>query len=113
MTLAAGGRLAVATAAGPVTSPLPQALVIGGTVLAVPWWAHRRQRARVRIERKLQAWPEIAKAVGLPGSQVMSALVDVWMAARRWRSSSGGGSRVASWVVNSYIGRPCSSRSAW
>ena len=82
VTLAAGGWLAAATAAGPVTSPLPQALVIGGTVLAVPWWAHRRRRARVRIERKLQAWPEIAKAVGLPGSQVMSALVDVW----GWRS---------------------------
>jgi hypothetical protein len=82
VTLVAGGWLAAATAAGPVTSPLPQALVIGGTVLAVPWWAHRRRRARVRIERKLQAWPEIAKAVGLPGSQVMSALVDVW----GWRS---------------------------
>ena len=82
MTLAAGGWLAAATAACPVTSPLPHALVIGGTVLAVPWWAHRRRRARVRIERKLQAWPEIAKAVGLPGSQVMSALVDVW----GWRS---------------------------
>ncbi|MGP0023294.1 MAG: hypothetical protein ACLPKE_07990 [Streptosporangiaceae bacterium] len=44
VTLAAGGWLAAATAAGPVTSPLPQALVIGGTVLAVPWWAHRRRR---------------------------------------------------------------------
>ena len=31
---------------------------------------------------QLQAWPEIANAVGLPGSQVMSALVDVW----GWRS---------------------------
>ena len=81
-TLAAGGWLTAATAAGPVTSPLPQALILGGTVLAVPWWAHRRRRARVRIERKLEAWPEIAKAVGLPGSQVMSALVDVW----GWRS---------------------------
>ncbi len=82
VTLAAGGWLAAATAACPVTSPLPHALVIGGTVLAVPWWAHRRRRARVRIERNLQAWPEIAKAVGLPGSQVMSGLVDVW----GWRS---------------------------
>ena len=82
VTLTAGGWLAAATAAGPVTSPLPHALVIGGTVLSVPWWTHRRRRARVRIERKLQAWPEIAQAVGLPGSQVMSALVDVW----GWRS---------------------------
>jgi len=76
--LAAGGWLAVATAAGPFASPLPQALVIGGVVLSVPWWAHRRRRARVRVERKLEAWPDIARAVGLTGSQVMSAVVDVW-----------------------------------
>ena len=82
VTLAAGGWLAAATALGPATSPLPQALIAGGLVLAVPWWAHRRRRARVRVERKLAAWPEIAQAVGLPGSQVMSALVDVW----GWRS---------------------------
>ena len=50
----------------------------GGTVLAVPWWAHRRRRARVRVERTLAAWPEIAHAVGLAGSRVMSAVVDVW-----------------------------------
>lgn len=35
-------------------------------------------RARVRVERKLEAWPDIARAVGLAGSQVMSAVVDVW-----------------------------------
>ena len=50
----------------------------GGLVLSVPWWAHRRRRAKVRVERKLEAWPEIAQAVGLAGSQVMSAVVDVW-----------------------------------
>ena len=27
----------------------------------MPWWAHRRRRARVRVERKLEAWPEIAQ----------------------------------------------------
>ena len=47
-------------------------------VLAVPWWAHRRRRAKVRVERLLAAWPEIAQAVGLAGSRVMSAVVDVW-----------------------------------
>ena len=56
-TLMAGGWLAAATAAGPVTSPLPQALVVGGTVVAVPWWAHRRRRARVRIERSSRPGP--------------------------------------------------------
>jgi hypothetical protein len=44
----------------------------------VPWWAHRRRRAKVRVERALAAWPEIATSVGLSGSRVMSAVVDVW-----------------------------------
>ena len=50
-----------------------KSLGIGALVLAVPWWAHRRRRAKVRVERTLAAWPDIAKAIGLPGSQVMSA----------------------------------------
>jgi FtsK/SpoIIIE family len=74
----AGGWLAVSTAAGPSRSPLPIVLLIGGTILAVPWWAHRRRRAKVRVERTLAAWPEIADAVGLSGSRVQSAVVDVW-----------------------------------
>ena len=76
-TLAAGGWAAAAIA-GPFTVPMPQLLAIGAAVLAVPWWAHARRRARVRVERKLQVWPEIAAAVGLAGSRVMSAVVDVW-----------------------------------
>src|ERR1039457_5256462 len=75
---AVGGWLAAATAAGPGREPLPRVLVLGALVLAVPWWAHRRRRARVRVERLLAAWPEIAPAVGLAGSRVMSAVVDVW-----------------------------------
>ena len=53
-------------------------LVLATLVLAVPWWAHRRRRAKVRVERLLAAWPEIAPAVGLAGSRVMSAVVDLW-----------------------------------
>jgi len=53
-------------------------LIFGGSLLAIPWWTHRRRRARVRVERKLDAWPDIARTVGLVGSQVMSAAVDVW-----------------------------------
>src|ERR1017187_4122389 len=75
---ATGGWLAAATAAGPHHEPLPRLLVLGACVLGVPWWAHRRRRARVRVERLLAAWPEIAPAVGLAGSRVMSAVVDVW-----------------------------------
>ena len=88
-TLAVGGWLAVATALGPFTSPLPQTLIIGGPVLSVPWWAHRRRRARVRIERKLEAWPDIARAIGLAGSQVMSATVDLWGWRARLRLARG------------------------
>jgi hypothetical protein len=88
-TLAIGGWVAAATARGPVTSPLPQALIIGGLILSVPWWAHRRRRARVRLERQLEAWPDIAKAVGLAGSQVMSAVVDLWGWRARLRLARG------------------------
>ena len=75
---ATGGWLAAATAAGPSGGPLPGVLLVSVCVLGVPWWAHRRRRARVRVERLLAAWPEIAPAVGLAGSRVMSAVVDVW-----------------------------------
>jgi hypothetical protein len=88
-TLAFGGWVAVATALGPFTSPLPQALIIGGPVLSVPWWTHRRRRERVRIERKLEAWPDIAGAIGLAGSQVMSAVVDLWGWRARLRLARG------------------------
>ena len=61
-TLAAGGWMAAATALGPSAWPLPQAMAVGGLALSVPWWAHRRRRARVRVERKLEAWPDIAQS---------------------------------------------------
>ena len=88
-TLAAGGWIAAAAILGPFTVPMPQLLAIGAAVLAVPWWAHARRRARVRVERKLEVWPEIAEAVGLAGSQVMSAVVDVWGWRARFRLARG------------------------
>ena len=74
----AGAWFAAATGLGVTTQPLPQFLSIGGLVLALPWWAHRRRRAKVRVERKLAAWPEIAQTIGLAGSRVQSAVVDLW-----------------------------------
>jgi hypothetical protein len=87
--LAAGGWVTAAALVSPFTTPLPQVLAIGGLVLSVPWWAHGRRRARVRVDRKLEVWPEIAQVVGLAGSQVMSALVDVWGWRARLRLARG------------------------
>lgn len=85
IALSAGGWLAAATALGVSYRPLPQIILVGTPVLSVPWWVHRRRRARVRVERTLAAWPEISQSVGLAGSRVMSAVVDVW----GWRARFG------------------------
>ena len=85
----AGVWLSAAIAVGPFLSPLLQSGVIAALILSVPWWAHRRRRAKVRIERKLQAWPDIAKAIGLAGSEIMSATVDVWGWRARLRLARG------------------------
>ena len=84
-----GGWLTAATMLGPATPPMP-ALAAGLTVTcALPWWVSRRRRAKVRVERLLESWPEIAKAVGLAGSQVMSATVDLWGWRARFRLARG------------------------
>jgi len=89
VVFAAGGWLAAAALLGPLVSPLPSLLGLGALILAVPWWAHRRRRAKVRVERALAAWPDISKAIGLPGSQVMSATVDLWGWRARLRLARG------------------------
>jgi S-DNA-T family DNA segregation ATPase FtsK/SpoIIIE len=78
VTAAAGGWLAAATVHGPWHDPLPTLLFAATVTLAVPWWTHRRRRARVRVDRVIRAWPDIAESIGLAGSRVMSAVVDVW-----------------------------------
>jgi DNA segregation ATPase FtsK/SpoIIIE, S-DNA-T family len=76
--VASGIWLTVAIAAGPATKPLPTVAAIGTVLLGIPWWAHRRRRARVRIERTVQSWPDIAENMGLPGSRIVSAVGDTW-----------------------------------
>lgn len=73
-----GGWLAAATANGPLSRPLPWMLLIATITLGIPWWAHRRRRARVRVERKISGWPEISDQAGLAGSRIGSAIVDTW-----------------------------------
>jgi S-DNA-T family DNA segregation ATPase FtsK/SpoIIIE len=84
-----GGWLTAATALGPATPPMPAIAVALTIVCGIPWWANRRRRAKVRVDRMLDAWPEIASATGLPGSQVISALVDVWGWRARLRLARG------------------------
>jgi S-DNA-T family DNA segregation ATPase FtsK/SpoIIIE len=73
-----GGWLAAAIANGPTVKPLPVVAVVATVILAVPWWFHRRRRAKVRVERKISGWPDIASNIGLPGSHIASVAVDTW-----------------------------------
>jgi S-DNA-T family DNA segregation ATPase FtsK/SpoIIIE len=75
---AAGGWLSAGTVTGPTARPLPGIAGIATVILGVPWWAHRRRRARVRIARTVQAWPGMADRMGLPGSRIASAEGDRW-----------------------------------
>jgi hypothetical protein len=89
VTVVTGGWLTAATALGPATRPMP-VLAAGLTLIcALPWWTSHRRRAKVHVERVLESWPEIAKAVGLAGSQVMSAKVDLWGWRARLRLARG------------------------
>jgi S-DNA-T family DNA segregation ATPase FtsK/SpoIIIE len=88
-TAAIGGWLTTATAIGPATPPMPAIAIALTIVCGIPWWASRRRRAKVRVDRMLESWPEIASATGLPGSQIMSALVDVWGWRARLRLARG------------------------
>jgi hypothetical protein len=84
-----GGWLTSATAIGPATPPMPFLAVTLTVLGGIPWWTNRRRRAKVWVDRMLESWPEIASATGLPGSQIMSALVDVWGWRARLRLARG------------------------
>jgi S-DNA-T family DNA segregation ATPase FtsK/SpoIIIE len=74
----AGGWLAAAIASGPTVKPLPAMAIAATVILSVPWWFHRRRRAKVRVERKISGWPDVAGNIGLPGSRIASVVVDAW-----------------------------------
>ena len=77
-TAFAGLWLAGATRVGPWHDPMPTTLGVCALAAALPWWTHRRRRMRVTVDRSIRAWPEVAHAVGLAGSRVLSAVVDLW-----------------------------------
>lgn len=89
VTLSIGGWVSAAVSGGPGRQPLPMVLLIGGALLSIPWWAHRRRRARVRVERTLAAWPEISSAIDMVGSRIQSAVVDPWGYRARIRLARG------------------------
>ncbi len=89
ITTALGGWLTAATLIGPAIAPMPAVAIVLTAVCGLPWWASRRRRAKVRVDRLLESWPEMATAVGLAGSQIMSALVDVWGWRARLRLARG------------------------
>ena len=89
VTVITGGWLTAATALGPTAPPMPVLAAALTLLCALPWWVSHRRRARVRVDRKLESWPEIATAIGLAGSQVMSATVDVWGWRARFRLARG------------------------
>jgi DNA segregation ATPase FtsK/SpoIIIE, S-DNA-T family len=74
----AGAWLSAATAWGPGTPPLPTVAILGTLAAGLPWWVDRRRRARVRVARIIDRWPTFADSIGLPGSRVLSAVVDRW-----------------------------------
>src|SRR5260370_36995613 len=76
--VAGGGWLRAAIATGPAAKPLPAVAASSTIVLGIPWWAHRRRRARVRAIRTIQAWPDLAENIGLPGSRIASIVADAW-----------------------------------
>jgi S-DNA-T family DNA segregation ATPase FtsK/SpoIIIE len=73
-----GGWLTAAIADGPTMKPLPSIALIATVGLGIPWWAHRRRRARVRAIRTMQAWPGLAGNMGLPDSKIASIVIDAW-----------------------------------
>jgi len=55
VVLLGGLWLAAATRWGPGAGALPTVALVGTVAGGVPWWAHRRRHARVRVERTIEA----------------------------------------------------------
>jgi S-DNA-T family DNA segregation ATPase FtsK/SpoIIIE len=70
--------LITAQVLGPTDANMVRLLVIGSLIAAVPWWAHRRVRSQVRVERAIAAWPTVAESVGLAGSKLINVVVSTW-----------------------------------
>jgi DNA segregation ATPase FtsK/SpoIIIE, S-DNA-T family len=82
VTAAGGLWLAAATRLGPLRRPLLAILLAGVLVGGVPWWTHRRRRAKVRVVRAMASWAEDAAAADLDGAHLQA--VDVTSDGQQW-----------------------------
>jgi S-DNA-T family DNA segregation ATPase FtsK/SpoIIIE len=82
VTAAGGLWLAAATRLGPLRRPLLVLLTAGVIVGGVPWWTHRRRRAKVRVVRAMTTWAEDAAAADLDGAHLQH--VDVTPDGQQW-----------------------------
>ncbi|HEX8134403.1 MAG TPA: FtsK/SpoIIIE domain-containing protein [Actinomycetes bacterium] len=82
VTAAGGLWLAAATRLGPLRRPLLLVLLAGVLVGGVPWWTHRRRRAKVRVIRAMTTWAEDAAAADLDGAHLQA--VDVTADGQQW-----------------------------
>jgi DNA segregation ATPase FtsK/SpoIIIE, S-DNA-T family len=74
--------LAAATRLGPLCRLLLLVLLAGVLVGGVPWWTHRRRRAKVRVVRAMTTWAEDAAAADLDGAHLQA--VDVAGDGKQW-----------------------------
>jgi S-DNA-T family DNA segregation ATPase FtsK/SpoIIIE len=81
-TAASGVWLAAATRLGPLRRPLLVALLVDMAAGGVPWWTHRRRRAKVRVIRAMTTWAEDAAAADLDGAHLQA--VDVTPDGQQW-----------------------------
>jgi S-DNA-T family DNA segregation ATPase FtsK/SpoIIIE len=82
VTAAGGLWLAAATRLGPLRRPLLMLLLVGMVAGGVPWWTHRRRRAKVRVTRAMTTWAEDAAAADLDGAHLQH--VDVTGDGQQW-----------------------------
>jgi S-DNA-T family DNA segregation ATPase FtsK/SpoIIIE len=82
VTTVGGLWLAAATRLGPLRRPLLALLLAGMLAGGVPWWTHRRRRAKVRVVRAMTTWAEDAAAADLDGAHLQA--VDVAGDGQQW-----------------------------